>query len=205
MEHLHYNWVPQGNGHSGSCHLLGISPKAQTRDPTTPYMRASIFVLFLACLLASCKKESSKVDNGSVPANIVNGINVSTAIHALNEYRTNGIQGYPSVPAVAWNDTLSDAAYNFANAKIEDSIPSSSNYTLSDGQFILDFPAMLNYSGTANFALYYGFPSDADVTTVIDAGFATTDPSILNGLMSQNAARFGMGQSGGNWYLIMSN
>lgn len=118
---------------------------------------------------------------------------------------TQGITGHPAVAAVSWNDTLSNAAYNFAKAKAEDSNTPPNSYYLSNGQSIFDFPANLHYSRPANFALYYGFPADTDVKTVINAGFASTDQNILNGLMNPAARQFGKGQFGGSWFVIMSN
>lgn len=162
-------------------------------------MRVSLLMLFLVFVLASCKKDNPGQDK------VVNGVNVNIAVSTFNSFRTQGLPGHPGVAEVAWNDTLSNAAYNFAKAKAEDSGPSSSNYFLSDGESILNFPAKLNYSRSATFALYYGYPADTDVKTVINAGFASSDQDILNGLMSPAAKQFGMGQFGGTWFVIMSN
>lgn len=163
-------------------------------------MKVSLFILCLACSLVSCTKDNAEQDK------VVNGVNVNIAVSTVNSFRTKGISGYPSVAAIKWNDILSNAAYNFAKAKAEDNNTPSNVYFLANGQTILDFPAMLNYSGTANYALHYGFPADADVKTVINAGFASTnDAAILSGLMSASAKEFGMGQFGGRWFLIMAN
>ena len=162
-------------------------------------MKISILILTLASLFASCKKDSKEQDR------IINGVNVNIAVSTFNSFRANGVTSHPSVAAVNWNDTLSLAAYNFAKAKTEDINTPSNVYMLSNGQFILDFPNTLNYSRVANFALYYGYPADADVSTVISAGFASNDQTILDGLMSSTAKQFGMGEFGGKWFVIMSN
>jgi hypothetical protein len=162
-------------------------------------MNKSLVMLFFSYMLISCSKDIYEPDR------IVNGVNVNVAVSTFNSYRTQGIPEYPSVGAVIWNDTLSMAAYNYAKAKTEDTNTPSNIYFLSNGQWILDFPANLNYSRNANFALYYGFPTDADVTTVINAGFASNNQMILAGLMSSTAKQFGMGQFGGKWFVIMSN
>lgn len=162
-------------------------------------MKNSLVILFLLCILFSCTKDDAEKDR------ILNGVNVNVAVSTLNSFRTQGITDYPSVSAVRWNDTLSQAAYNFAKAKTEDVNTPSSAYDLSNGQMILNFPNMLNYSGRANFALFFGYPADADVINVINAGFATNNPFVLAQLMNPNAKRFGMGQYGGKWYLILSN
>jgi hypothetical protein len=162
-------------------------------------MKTSFLIVILATLFFSCKKDDKNSDR------IVNGVNVNVATSSFNTYRTQGLTGHPSVNAVTWNDTLSLAAYNFAKAKTEDTNTPSNIYFLSTGQMILDFPDLLNYSKNANFALYYGYPAETDVTTVINAGFAATDETILNGLMNPNAKQFGLGQFGGKWFLIMSN
>ena len=161
--------------------------------------KTSLLVLLLTTILFSCKKSDNEQDR------IINGVNVNIATSTFNSFRAKGITGYPGVNAVTWNDTLSLAAYNFAKAKTEDANTPSNIYFLSNGKIILDFPSILNYSGIANFALYYGFPADAHVTTVINAGFAETDPTILAGLMSSTAKKFGMGQFGGKWFVIMSD
>jgi len=162
-------------------------------------MRVFSLMLFVAFALTSCKKDNPGQEK------VVNGINVSIAVSTFNSFRTQGLSGHPGVAAVTWNDTLSNAAYNFAKAKAEDSGISSNNYFLSNGESILNFPAKLNYSRPANFALYYGFPADTDVKTVITAGFASNDQLILNGLMNPAAKQFGMGRFGGTWFVIMSN
>ena len=161
-------------------------------------MKLSILILLLACSLTSCKKDSKEQDR------IVNGVNVNIAVSSFNSFRTQGISGYPGVPAGSWNDTLSLAAYNFAKAKTEDINTPTNIYYLSNGQFILDFPVILNFSGSANFALYYGFPANADVNTVINAGFASNDQNILAGLMNSTAKQFGMGHYSDKWFVIMS-
>lgn len=163
-------------------------------------MKTSLLVLFLVSLLFSCKKEI----NNQVEDRIMNGVDVNLATTTLNSFRTKGITGYPPVGKVAWNDTLSNAAYNFAKAKAEDINTPSNYYLLSNGESILIFPDLLNYSRGANFALYYGFPADAEVKTVLSAGFESTDQTILFGLMLSFAKEFGMGQFGGKWYLIIA-
>jgi len=135
----------------------------------------------------------------------MNGVNVNMAISTFNSFRSQGIVGFPSVAGVTWNDTLSNAAYNFAKAKTDDINTPANIYVLSSGQFILDFPNLLKYSRNSNFALYYGFPANADVITVINSGFSTNDQTILSGLMSSNAKQFGMGQFGDKWFIILSN
>ena len=105
---------------------------------------------------------------------------------------------------MTWNDILSQAAYDYAVAKTEDINTPANIYFLSNGQSILDFPPMLQFSGVANYALYYAFPETADVNEVINAGFASGDQLVLAGLMSANATQFGMGQYGGHWFLIMA-
>ncbi len=161
-------------------------------------MKASLLVIFLATLLLSCDKTEDEPDR------IINGINVNIATSSFNSFRIQGMSGYPSVNEVTWNDTLSLAAYNYAKAKTVDTNTPSNVYFLSNGQMILDFPRIHNFSGNANFALYYGYPADSDVTTVINAGFASTNHTILSELMSPTAKQFGMGQFGGKWFVIMS-
>jgi len=159
------------------------------------------FLIFFTCILVSCKKNPATTPQDKT----MNGVNVTIAVSTFNSYRTQGISGHPAVAAVVWNDTLSQAAYNYAKAKTEDVNTPSNIYFLSNGQFILDFPPMLNYSRSANFALYYAYPENADTKEVVDAGFASTDQTILNGLMNSDAKQFGMAQYGGKWFLIMSN
>lgn len=161
-------------------------------------MTRLIALFVLVTLLISCKKD--KDDNV-----VVNGVEVNRAVSEMNTFRTQGIAGYPAVAALSWNDTLSNAAFNFAKAKAEDVNTPASAYTLSNGQFILNFPQLLNYSRSANFALFYGYPADAGVATVIAAGFASNDPMILGGLMNASARQMGMAQYQGRWYLILSN
>ena len=181
-------------------HLNSLSGLVIFDLPKTCNMKISLFFLSLVCFLASCKKDSVDEDK------FLNGINVNSAVSTFNSFRTQGISGFPGVAAVKWNDTLSNAAYNFAKAKGEDANTPSNVYFLENGQTILDFPAILNYSKFTNFALYYAFAADADVKAVITAGFATSnDQAILSGLMSPTAKQFGMGQFRGRWFLIMSN
>lgn len=162
-------------------------------------MKPLLALLLLPFLMISCKKDDAPQDR------VINGVNVTVATASFNEFRTQGITGYPAVAAVTWNDTLSTAAYNFAKQKSEDINTPSNVYFLSNGQTIFNFPPALNYSRTANFALHYGYPADADVKTIIAAGFSSTDAMIKNGLMNGSAKEFGIGQFGGKWYLIMSN
>ena len=161
-------------------------------------LKLPLLLLLLSVLLFSCSKDKAGEDK------TVNGIKVNTAVSNFNSFRTQGIPGYPAVAAVKWNDTLSLAAYNFAKAKTEDTNTPDNSYVLSNGQLILDFPDLLNFSGNANFALYYGFPADAEISTVIRAGFESDESTIVAGLMSASAKQFGMGQYGGKWYVIMS-
>ena len=112
-------------------------------------MKASLIILSLAFFLASCKKNSDDQDR------VVNGVNVNSAVSTFNSFRTKGLSGYPSVAEVKWNDTLSNAAYNYAKAKAIDVNTPSSAYFLANGQMILNFPASLKYSRFANYALYY--------------------------------------------------
>jgi hypothetical protein len=162
-------------------------------------MKNLLVILFLTSLLFSCKKEEVVQDK------LMNGVNVNIAISTFNSFRTQGISGFPSVAAITWNDTLSNAAYNFAKAKTDDINTPANIYILSSGQFILDFPNFLNYSRNSNFALHYGFPANSDVISVINSGFAINDQTVLTGLMSSNAKQFGMGQYGDKWFIIMSN
>ena len=162
-------------------------------------MKISILILTLAILLVSCKKDTKEQDR------TINGVNVNIAVSTFNSFRTKGISNYPSVAAVSWNDTLSLAAYNFAKAKAEDIGTSSNVYSLSNGQFILDFPRALNYSRLANFALHYSYAEGTDLSTVIGVGFASDDQTILDGLMSSKFKQFGMGDFEGELFLIMSN
>lgn len=162
-------------------------------------------MLLFVNLLFSCKKSDSQTKSPDTPDKVMNGINVNIATSAFNAYRTQGIPGYPGVAAITWNDTLSNAAYNFAKAKTEDGNASSSTYSLSNGQFILDFPGILHYSGTANFALFYGYPANTDVKTVVNSGFTSNDQTVLNGLMSSTTKQFGMAQFGEKWYVIMAD
>ena len=165
-------------------------------------MKATLSLLCLVAFLFSCKKD----DDEQAPQQdrILNGVNVNVATSTFNSFRTQGIQGHPAVQAVTWNDTLSHAAYNYAKAKTEDSIATSSIYYLSNGQFILDFPGLLNYSRLASFALYYGFPANTNVSIVINAGFASTDQATLSGLMDSTFRQFGMGQYGDKWFVMLS-
>lgn len=164
-------------------------------------MKTSLLALFVVSLLFSCKKETNTQDEDR----IVNGVKVNLATTTLNSFRTQGISGHPPVGKLVWNDTLSNAAYNFAKAKAEDINTPSNIYLLSNGLSVFDFPVILNYSsGQANFSLCYRYPAEADVKNIINAGFESTDQTILSGLMSPAAKQFGMGQYDDKWYLIMS-
>ena len=160
-------------------------------------MKQLFVILVFASLLTACAND----DNEDI---IVNGVNVNTDVSTFNSFRTQGISGFPGVEDVTWNDILSQAAYDYAVAKTEDINTPANIYFLSNGQSILDFPPMLQFSGVANYALYYAFPETADVNEVINAGFASGDQLVLEGLMSANATQFGMGQYGGHWFLIMA-
>lgn len=160
-------------------------------------MKHLLFLLTLALFITSCAKD----DDADV---IINGVNVNTAVSTFNSFRTQGISGFPAVDKLIWNDILSQAAYDYAVAKTEDINTPSNIYFLSNGQTILDFPPMLQFQGVANFALYYAYPENADVNEVINAGFTFGDQQVLGGLMSPTATHFGMGQFGGQWFLIMA-
>lgn len=159
----------------------------------------SCLILMLTILHVSCKKSVEKTDS------VVNGINVNKASSSLNSFRVNGVPGYRGVAPVYWNDTLAQAAYNFAKAKAEDAMPNSRFYELSNGMTIFDFPPTLHYSRLADFALYREDPSDADVSTVISSVFTKSRESDLKELMNPNALEFGIEQFGGKWYLYMAN
>jgi hypothetical protein len=158
-----------------------------------------IYISLLPLLFISCTKNPSNI--------IKNGVNLSIARSELNTYRTAGFQTFPAVAALALNDTLCNAAYNFAVDKANDPGVGSDEYTLSNSHFILNYPGNIGFHETAIFALFYGYPVYADTKAVVDAGFIqnTSNNTVLGGLMNSNAKRFGMAQFGGRWYLIISN
>lgn len=163
-------------------------------------MKQLLSIIAFLAVLSSCKKSS----NDAQPDKVMNGVNVTVAVSSFNSFRTQGITGYPATTSVTWNDTLSNAAYNFAVAKSQDA-SSTNSYQLSNGQMIFSFPAALQYSRNTFYALHYAYPSTTDVKTVITAGFTSTDPTIKAGLMSASAKQFGMAQYANHWYLLMSN
>ena len=160
-------------------------------------MKRMIALFCLSLLFWNCSKDEDNSDT-------LNGINVTKALAEVNQFRTNGVAPYPPAPALTWNDTLSHAAYNFAIAKAQDG-QGTNVYVLSNGQMILDFPSLLGFSRNAIYALYYGYPSGTDLASVIASGFQSVDPMIVSGLMNPSARQMGMAQSGGAWYLILSN
>ena len=134
---------------------------------------------------------------------LVNGVNDEQATQALNIKRLSGYGSYPAVAAVKWNDTLSKAAYNFAK-DIATQGDGANLYTTSTGGFILNYPGQIGYSRSVYFALVFSYPSNADVTTMINAAFAQNDNIINGGFMDSGAKEFGMGYYNNRWYLIMA-
>jgi len=163
----------------------------------------SIFLIFLAAV-TGCSKSKTKSDDNST--RVFNGVNINEATTAINGYRTQGSGAYPAVAALTWNDTLSTAAFNFAKARAQDAGTSPNSYTLSNGDFILDYPGKIGFHGQANFAFYYGYPSNSSVKTLIDAGFTqyANDNTVMSGFMSASGKQFGMGQFGDSWYIIIA-
>lgn len=158
-------------------------------------MKTFVVLICLAIpFLSSCSKDD---DN-----EVVNGVNVDLAVNSFNTYRTQGHMGYPAVSAANWSPQLSTAAYNFAKAKAEDPNPIADNYELSSGARIFNYPAMAGFSGSVTMALYMAFPSTTSVSEVLHASFS--DPAVVAALMSPSETRFGIGQYGDRWYLMMA-
>jgi hypothetical protein len=160
-----------------------------------------ICITFLSSLFfISCTKSST-------PDIIKNGVDENQAASAINAYRTAGFESFPAVAAVVWNDTLSNAAYNFAMAKANDPGVGSDEYTLSNSHTIFDYPGYIGYHETAIFAQFYGYPANANVKTVIDAGVVQNESNntLTGEFMSSNGKKFGMAEYAGSWYLIISN
>src|ERR1700733_13647704 len=93
----------------------------------------------------SCKKNSNPFPGGGNTDSTRNGINFRIATKTINSYRDSGYQSFPPVNDLTWNDTLSDAAYHFAHDKAADTGNSGSVYSLSTGQFLADYPALLGF------------------------------------------------------------
>ena len=161
-------------------------------------MKNIIGILCLAGLIVLAPA-CSKSGGSAAPAKR-NNVNVSEAVAAFNGYRLAGSQNFPKVTAWVWNDALSDEAYKFAQDIAAQGDGANNNiYQTAKG---VD---MFAYAPTANFALCFLYPDDADVKTMIDNTFKDVNlQAVVQQLMDPSLHSFGMGEYHNRWYLFAS-
>lgn len=158
----------------------------------------SLLMISIVVFLFACSK-----GNQNNRETTRNGVNISIASAVFNSYRTTGFQTLPVVPALAWNDTLSDAAFQFAK-DIATQGDGFSIYMTGRGGFILDYPTNLGYQENATLAFCYLYPASANLKNMIDLVFNQYPnySSFTNGIMDVGIKQFGMAFFNNRWYLI---
>jgi len=142
---------------------------------------------------------------------VYNNIDVTKSEIIINAYRTKQFKSYPAVAAISWNNSLSNAALQFAKdiAQEGDGGDGTSPYITKSGKSILYYPAQMGFNGgSVFFAVAIPYPDTSDEKTIIDAAFLNNNSSnkdlILSNLMSSQAKKFGIGKYNNRWYIIYS-
>jgi uncharacterized protein YkwD len=161
----------------------------------------------LAALSPGCSKSGKDANGNPVqpPDRVKNGVKVSEATSALNAYRTNGFSTYPATTSLTWNDTLSDAAFKFAqDIASQGDGTGGTVYQTATGGDILQYPALVGYVGSATLAQCFVYPDTADVKSMIDDAFKDANNSqiFFPAIMDPKTKKFGMGEFNNRWYLI---
>lgn len=141
-----------------------------------------------------------------------NNIDVTKSEIIINAYRTKQFKSYPAVAAISWNNSLSNAALQFAKdiSREGGAQDGTSLYVTKSGKSILDYPTQMGFTGgSVFFALAIPYPDTSGEKTIIDAAFLSNNVSnkdlIESNLMSSQAKKFGIGKYNNRWYIIYSN
>jgi hypothetical protein len=173
-------------------------------------MRKFIFILgfaFAGFAMGCSKSGKSSGPSNPDPTGVRNGVTIQVALNAFNGHRAQGVgTTFPATTPLTWSDTLSDAAFKFAqdiSAQGAGTLP----YTLKNGTSILAYPGLVHFTGTAISGLGYSYPSTYSVQTMVDTDFGlySTNSAYapdIRTIMDPTAKVFGMGFYNGSWYII---
>jgi hypothetical protein len=159
----------------------------------------------LTIWMTGCSKSKGSGSTTPPAETTRNNVNVIEATSAFNAYRTKGYESDPATTALVWNDTLSDAAFKFAqDIAAQGDGTGGSVYTTATGGFLLDYPKLLGYKTSANLGECFRYPSTTDVKTMIDATFASYSSfkDFVDGVMDPSIRKFGIGEFNNRWYFL---